>query len=126
MYDEQCHHHRQRAAGISAALYTARAGVETLVIGGGAGALAKADKIENYYGFAEPVAAKDLLAAGIAQAKHAGAEVLEDEVVGIGFGTKLTVSTRAGSMRPTMWCWPPAPPAPPRRFPACGSWRAMG
>ena len=82
-------------AGISAALYTARAGVETLVIGGGAGALAKADKIENYYGFAEPVAAKDLLAAGIAQAKHAGAEVLEDEVVGIGFGTKLTVSTRS-------------------------------
>ena len=82
-------------AGISAALYTARAGVETLVIGGGAGALAKADKIENYYGFAEPVAAKDLLAAGIAQAKHAGAEVLEDEVVGIGFGTKLTVSTQS-------------------------------
>ena len=82
-------------AGISAALYTARAGVETLVIGGGAGALAKADKIENYYGFAEPVAAKDLLAAGIAQAKHAGAEVIEDEVVGIGFGSKLLVSTRS-------------------------------
>ena len=82
-------------AGISAALYTARAGVETLVIGGGAGALAKADRIENYYGFAEPVAAKDLLAAGIAQARHAGAEVLEDEVVGIGFGTKLTVSTQS-------------------------------
>ena len=65
------------------------------MIGGGAGALAKADKIENYYGFAEPVAAKDLLAAGIAQAKHAGAEVLEDEVVGIGFGSKLPVSTRS-------------------------------
>ena len=84
-------------AGVSASLYTARAGVDTTIIGSGLGALGKAEKIENYYGFAEPVDAKDLVAAGIAQAKHAGVQYIEDEVVGIGFGSKLTVSTKTNS-----------------------------
>ena len=44
-------------AGISAALYTIRSGLETTVITAGDSALAKAEKIENYYGFAEPVTA---------------------------------------------------------------------
>ncbi len=34
-------------AGISAALYTVRAGIHTTVIGSGLGSLGKADKIEN-------------------------------------------------------------------------------
>ena len=84
-------------AGVSASLYTARAGVETTIIGSGLGALGKAEKIENYYGFAEPVDAKELVAAGIAQAKRAGVNYIEDEVVGIGFGQKLIVSTKANS-----------------------------
>ena len=50
-------------AGVSASLYTARAGVETTIIGSGLGALGKAEKIENYYGFAEPVDAKEMMAA---------------------------------------------------------------
>ena len=65
-------------AGVSASLYTARAGVETTIIGSGLGALGKAEKIENYYGFAEPVDAKELVAAGIAQAKRAGVNYIED------------------------------------------------
>ena len=84
-------------AGVSASLYTARAGVETTIIGSGLGALGKAEKIENYYGFAEPVDAKELVAAGIAQAKRAGVNYIEDEVVGIGFGQKLVVSTKTNS-----------------------------
>lgn len=84
-------------AGVSASLYTARAGVETTIIGSGLGALGKAEKIENYYGFAEPVDAKELVAAGIAQAKRAGVSYIEDEVVGIGFGQKLMVSTKTAS-----------------------------
>ena len=84
-------------AGVSASLYTARAGVETTIIGSGLGALGKAEKIENYYGFAEPVDAKELVAAGIAQAKRAGVNYIEDEVVGIGFGQKLIVSTKTNS-----------------------------
>ena len=47
-------------AGISAALYTIRSGLETTVIAAGDSALAKAEKIENYYGFAEPISGKEL------------------------------------------------------------------
>lgn len=71
--------------------------METTIIGSGLGALGKAEKIENYYGFAEPVDAKELVAAGIAQAKRAGVNYIEDEVVGIGFGQKLMVSTKTNS-----------------------------
>jgi thioredoxin reductase (NADPH) len=38
-------------AGLSAALYTKRAGLDTLIIGRDNGSLAKADKIENYFVF---------------------------------------------------------------------------
>ena len=37
-------------AGVSAALYAVRAGVQTTVLTKGSGALARAEKIENYYG----------------------------------------------------------------------------
>ena len=39
-------------AGVSAALYTARAGVDTTVLTRGPGALDRAEEIQNYYGFA--------------------------------------------------------------------------
>ena len=42
-------------AGVSAALYTARAGVDTTVLTRGPGALDRAELIQNYYGFAEGV-----------------------------------------------------------------------
>ena len=42
-------------AGLSAALYTIRANMDTVVIGHGDGALAKAERIENYFGLAEPL-----------------------------------------------------------------------
>ena len=42
-------------AGISAALYTSRAGIQTTIIGKDSGSLGKAGKIENYYGFEQPV-----------------------------------------------------------------------
>jgi thioredoxin reductase (NADPH) len=47
-------------AGVSAALYALRAGMNTLVIGSGTGALEKAEKIENYYGLEHPVSGTDL------------------------------------------------------------------
>jgi len=70
-------------AGISAALYTTRAGLDTTIIASGGSALEKAAEIENYYGFAAPVSGKKLLADGIAQAKRLGAEIIAQEVVGI-------------------------------------------
>ena len=70
-------------AGISAALYTARAGVETTIIGRDLGSLNKAEKIENYYGLSQAVSGKDLAIIGINQAKSVGAKYIEEQVVGI-------------------------------------------
>ena len=54
-------------AGISAAIYTSRANVDTIVIGRDEGALAKASKIENYYGFEKPIEGRQLVNQGISQ-----------------------------------------------------------
>ncbi len=70
-------------AGISASLYTVRAGVSTAVIGKDGGALEKVKKIENYYGFAEPVSGEELYKSGIANAERLGAHIIEDEVFDI-------------------------------------------
>ncbi len=73
-------------AGISAAIYAARAGVEVTVVGTGKTALKKAHKIENYYGFSSPVTGEFLFNEGIKQAKALGVGFVMEEVVGIGFG----------------------------------------
>lgn len=86
-------------AGISAALYTARANLDTLVIGRDAGALGKADRIENYYGFAEPVAAGELLKSGIAQAERLGVKFSEDEALGISYDGEFEAVVRGGTYR---------------------------
>lgn len=70
-------------AGLSCAVYTIRANLKTLVIGKFNSALLKADKIENYYGFGEPIGGKELLKAGESQASRLGVEFVDDEVVGI-------------------------------------------
>lgn len=80
-------------AGVSAALYTARAGIETTVISKGSGALGKAEKIENYYGFAEPVSGQALEEAGEDGAKRLGVEIVEEEVVGLSYANGFTVQT---------------------------------
>ncbi len=83
-------------AGISAAVYAARAGLSVQVIGKSNGSLWKAEKIENYYGFAKPISGEDLMSAGVEQARRLGVEVLEGEALGLtyeadGFGVS-TVS----------------------------------
>ncbi|MGN1350651.1 MAG: NAD(P)/FAD-dependent oxidoreductase [Anaerovoracaceae bacterium] len=70
-------------AGISAAVYAVRAGLSVAVTGKDMGALAKTDKIENYYGFPEPVSGPELHRRGIDQAKRLGVEILSHEVFGI-------------------------------------------
>ncbi|MBC8536067.1 NAD(P)/FAD-dependent oxidoreductase [Feifania hominis] len=83
-------------AGISAAIYTARANLKTLVVAKDYGALAKTDKIENYYGFTEPVGGMELLQNGERQAQRLGAEVVECEVLSVKREEYFTVSTTAG------------------------------
>ena len=77
-------------AGVSAALYAVRAGVDTTVISQGVGALAKAEHIENYYGFADVVSGRELAEAGIAGAKRLGVQFVEAEVIGLGMNETLT------------------------------------
>ena len=72
-------------AGISAAIYAARAGLNTLVVGKDGGALSKAAEVENYYGFSDPLSGKALLQNGIKQAHRLGAQIISDEIVGFGF-----------------------------------------
>ncbi len=77
-------------AGVSAALYVQRAGMQAVVISRGSGSLEKAEKIENYYGFAEPLTGAELEAAGIAGAKRLGVQFIEDEVVWLGMNDSFT------------------------------------
>lgn len=72
-------------AGISAGLYMVRAGLKILIISKSENALEKAEKIENYYGFENPITGKELIQNGIHQAKRLGIEILEKEVVAIKF-----------------------------------------
>ena len=83
-------------AGVSAALYAVRAGVDTTVLTKGPGALDRAEKIENYYGFAEPISGPELERRSIANAKRLGVQFVTTEAVGLTYTDKLTVETLAG------------------------------
>jgi len=87
-------------AGLSAAIYAARAGMNTIVIGSGNSSLLKAEKIENFFGHAEPITGSELLKNGEAQCRNLGVAIVEDEAVGITFGEKLMVRTASGQAFP--------------------------
>lgn len=70
-------------AGLSAALYTARANLKTLIIGKNNSALRKAAKIENYFGFSTAVSGEDLLNESEIQARNVGTHIIDDEVISI-------------------------------------------
>ena len=80
-------------AGVSAALYAVRAGVDTTILTKGPGALDRAEKIENYYGFAQPVSGAELERRSIENAKRLGVNVVTAEAVGLTYTDKLTVET---------------------------------
>lgn len=79
-------------AGVSAALYLARAGVRTTIIENGPGALAKAHKIDNYYGIA--ASGEKLYATGLEQAKALGVAVMQDEVLSVEYFDAFTLSLK--------------------------------
>ena len=80
-------------AGLSAAIYTARSQLNTLVIGSKDNSMLwKAHFIQNYFGVESE--GKDMLEKGIDQAKKLGAELIEAEVVGAkGKDGSFTVTT---------------------------------
>lgn len=85
-------------AGASAALYCARGGFSVCVIDGGASALLKAERIDNYYGASATGAA--LYAAGLGQARSAGAETLDGQVTFVSADERggFAVSSTAGEL----------------------------
>jgi thioredoxin reductase (NADPH) len=71
-------------AGITAAIYLKRTGIDALVIGKDLGALdGYTDLVENYYGFSKPLEGKKLIQEGVDQAKKLGIEVITDSVISL-------------------------------------------
>ena len=84
-------------AGVSAALYAVRAGVQTTVLTKGSGALERAETIENYYGFAQPVSGQELERRSIENARRLGVQFVQTEAVGLTWTDRLTVETLTGA-----------------------------
>lgn len=80
-------------AGISAALYTIRGNLKTLVLAKGDSELVKSAKIENYYGFVEPVSGNELVNSGIKQALRLGVEIIDEEVISMKYDNTFMVET---------------------------------
>lgn len=77
-------------AGCTAAIYAARGGLRTLVIGGvtPGGQLMKATIVENFPGFSEGVRGSDLMMEMMEQAKRFGAEILHEDATGVDFSSR--------------------------------------
>lgn len=85
-------------AGVSAALYTLRAGLSTAIIMRDEGTLGKVAEIENYYGFSAPVSGKALAGSGLEGAIRLGADILRAEVVGVEFLENFSVKTKDAAL----------------------------
>lgn len=70
-------------AGASAATYTSRANLKTLVLDKGENLLNKIDLIENYYGFPNGVSGKKLLEKGQKQAEKFGANIINERALSV-------------------------------------------
>lgn len=79
-------------AGVSAALYARRGGADVVVLTRGpqTGGLAKAESIENYYGFVEPISGAELARRGVEGAKRLGVTFIEQEVLALSFQDTLS------------------------------------
>ncbi len=86
-------------AGATAAIYLQRFKKNVLLIMKDQGALGKTAHIDNYYGFEETISGPELLERGIDQAKRLGADVIEDEVLGIDYFSDFTVKTIKGEYK---------------------------
>lgn len=87
-------------AGVSAALYALRAGLDVVLVGKDAGALSRAHMIENYYGLEKPLSGVDLAEVGKKQALALGAKIVDDEVTDLYFdGNEFVAGALNGEYR---------------------------
>ena len=86
-------------AGLTAGLYTSRAGLRSLLVERGVlgGQMVNATLVENYPGFPEGIAGAELGSLMHRQAVRYGLEVVTAEVTGITQGQPYTVATTEGS-----------------------------
>lgn len=87
-------------AGLTAGIYTARAGLSPLVIEGlnALGQLVQTPEVENFPGFAKPVSGIDLMTSMRKQAETAGVRFAMDEISSVDFsGSELKLSGMAGN-----------------------------
>lgn len=70
-------------AGASAAIHTGRAGLRVLMLYKDRPMWSKADRIQNYWGFARDMSGAELFAAGLEQARRFGTEVRQEEVTSL-------------------------------------------
>jgi thioredoxin reductase (NADPH) len=89
-------------AGLTAGLYSARAGLKTVLLERGmvGGQIVNATRIENYPGFPEGISGFDLISLINQQATKYGLEILNAEVTGIKSGKPLTVLTASSNFQP--------------------------
>ena len=87
-------------AGYTAAIYTARAGLNPLLIAGevtAGGALMNTTEVENFPGFPEGIQGPDLMANMLAQAERFGCEILFEDALEVSLaGEEKTVVTSEG------------------------------
>jgi len=86
-------------AGLTAAIYTSRAKLSTLVIGGASwgGQLMLTSEVENYPGFPDSILGPDLMAKMRTQAERFGAKIMFEDVTSVDFSSrpfKIMVSDR--------------------------------
>lgn len=91
-------------AGLTAGIYTSRADLSTLIIGGSkwGGQLMQTTLVENFPGFPEGIQGPDLMANMRKQAENMGAKIVEEDVTAIDISKRpFVVSTSPNNSPPT-------------------------